>query len=136
MIPILLAAFAAAAPAAPVQADVLGTWMNPRRTIAVRTARCGPGVCGTVIWAAPKAQEDARAAGTPNLIGTQILSGFRSVGGGRWQGQAFVVDIGGTFPGEIVQLSRNQLRIEGCAMGRLMCRSQLWQRSPVPPARR
>jgi uncharacterized protein (DUF2147 family) len=138
MIPLLLAALAALAPAPSPSSDaaILGTWANPKGTIIVRTARCASGICGRVVWASPEAQEDARVAGVSSLVGTELLRGFRPVGAGRWQGEAFVPDLGGTFQSEMSLLGRNRLQIEGCRFGRLLCRQQVWQRRAAPPARR
>ena len=123
LIAILLAA------AAPSAGDpALGTWSNPKGTVTVRTSRCGRAICGTVIAAAPAAREKARAAGTENLVGTRILSNFRPAGRGRWEGEAFVVDLGLTVPAVMTQLDRNALQIEGCSLGGYLCRNQVWHR--------
>ncbi len=124
-----------AAAAAPAGADpVLGTWSNPKGNVAVRTARCGDAICGKVIRAAREAQQKARAAGTARLVGTRILSGFRAAGAGRWQGEAFVPDMGVTVTATMVLIGRDTLEIEGCGLGGYLCRKQVWRRI-APPAR-
>jgi uncharacterized protein (DUF2147 family) len=115
---------------------VIGTWVNPKGTVTVRTARCGRAICGTVISAAPSAQEKARAAGTARLVGTRIMSDFRPAGAGTWQGQAFIPDLGVTVPATMTQLGRDRLQIEGCGMGGYLCKQQVWTRVAVRPKRR
>lgn len=115
----------------------LGTWVNPKGTVVVRTARCGDAICGRVIKASPEARDKARVAGTARLVGTQILSGFRPAGAGRWQGEAFVPDMGVTVTATMVQLGRDALEIEGCSLGGYLCRKQVWRRAaPAAKGRR
>jgi uncharacterized protein (DUF2147 family) len=131
------AILALAAGGASASADPgLGTWINPKGTVVVRTARCGDAICGKVIKASREAQDKARAAGTARLVGTQILTGFRPAGAGRWQGEAFVPDMGVTVTATMVQLGRDTLEIEGCGMGGYLCRKQVWRRAPAAKGRR
>lgn len=118
-----LAALSTAPPAA------LGTWRNPKNTLAVRTSPCDRGaLCGAIIWAAPKALSDAKAAGVARLIGTQLLQDYRPVGHGSWRGRVFVPDMGKTFSSRITQTGPDQLTISGCLFAGLLCRSQVWRR--------
>jgi uncharacterized protein (DUF2147 family) len=127
MYALLAALLLAAAPARPAD-PVIGTWINPKGTVTVRTARCGRAICGKVISAAQSAQEKARAAGTARLVGMEILSDFRPAGSGTWQGQAFIPDVGITVPATMTQLGRDRLQIEGCGMGGYLCKQQVWTR--------
>ncbi len=130
MLALLLAA------AAPSSADpALGTWSNPKGTVTVRTARCGRAICGTIVSASPAAQDKARAAGTTHLVGTRIMDGFRAVGPGRWEGQAFIPDLGVTVPATMTQLDRDEIQIEGCSLGGYLCRNQVWHRVGPRPRR-
>ena len=123
--------------AGPARPDpVIGTWSNPKGTVVVRTAHCGNAICGKVVRASPSAEEAARAAGTSRLVGTQILTGFRAVGAGRWQGEAFIADRGVTVIATMVQLGPDALEIEGCGLGGYLCKRQLWRRTPPTRARR
>jgi uncharacterized protein (DUF2147 family) len=131
MIALLLAAAAPSSAADPV----LGTWSNPKGTVTVRTARCGRAICGTVVSASPAAREKARVAGTANLIGTRIMDGFRPAGRNRWEGQAFVPDLGLTVPAVMTQIGRDQIQIEGCSLGGYLCRNQVWHRVGPRPRR-
>jgi uncharacterized protein (DUF2147 family) len=132
-----------ARPAVPVAAvssaaaDVIGTWINPRGTVKVRTGDCahddagkaGGGLCGWVVWAAPKAEADARDSGVTRLIGTELLRGYRSTGRGLYKGEVYVPDMGRTFYSTIEQRGANDLKISGCILGGLICRSQDWHRA-------
>ncbi|AJP74141.1 DUF2147 domain-containing protein [Sphingomonas hengshuiensis] len=126
---LLLAATPAAAqgPVAPPD-PVFGTWANPKHSIEVRTALCGADLCGAIVAASPQAEQDARDAGIDRLIGIELLRDYRKTGDARWSGTVFVPDMGRSFTSRIVQVSPNLLRISGCILGGLICKSQDWTR--------
>lgn len=119
---------AAAAPAA----SPLGTWLNPYGSVAVRTGACGDRLCGWVVWASADAQADAREGGVTGLIGTQLLENYRPASGG-WVGTVFVPDMGRRFYSKIEPVGSDGLRVKGCILHGLVCRSQLWHRVAQPP---
>jgi uncharacterized protein (DUF2147 family) len=137
MTPIYLAGLIAAAAAHQPAEGVFGTWSNPKGSVIVRTARCGPSVCGRVVWASPKAKEDAaRKGGVRQLVGMELLRDYRPSGPHRWEGRAFVPDLGDEFDSEMVQTGPNELEIEGCRFGGLVCKKQVWHRAAPPAAAR
>lgn len=110
-----------------------GYWTNESRTVVVLVAPCAAtAFCGTVQSASDKAQADARRGGTANLIGTELLHEFVQVGTARWRGTLFVPDLNKRTKAEIIQVDPDRLRIRGCAVGRIVCRSQLWTRAQTP----
>lgn len=138
MISLLLAALAAAAHPAPARAAdaVVGTWMNRKGTVVVRTAHCGGGICGRVVWAAPAAQEAARAGGTERLVGTEVFHAMRPTGPGAWEGEVFVPDLGHTADATMALLGPSDLEINGCSFGGFLCKKQAWHKvADVPRGR-
>ncbi len=127
----LLAAALFASPAF-AAAPIEGQWTNPARTVTVRIAQCGAALCGRVVSASPDARARAAAAGTPRLIGTELMSRLVPVGEGTWRGTFFVPDRNVRAPGELRLLGPRALEIEGCAMGGLVCKTQLWARVTTP----
>lgn len=105
-----------------------GVWRNPRNTVHVRIQPCGRAMCGTVVWASARAQQRAREAGTPNLIGAQIFRQLHRQGGGSWAGRVFVPDLQRTVSGTLRVRGPNAVVASGCLMGGLICRSQTWTR--------
>lgn len=85
-------------------------------------------MCGVVIWANEKAKTDSRKGGVEPLIGAQLFRNFAQVRSGTWRGKVFVPDIGKTFSGTITVIDSNTIRAEGCLVGRVGCRSQIWSR--------
>ena len=118
-------------------AGIYGTWSNPGGSVIVRTAPCGGAVCGRVVWATPKAREDAaRKGGVRQLLGLEVLRGYRPSGPHRWEGRAFVPDIGDEFASEMVQTGPNEIEVNGCRFGGLVCKKQVWHRANPPAAAR
>ena len=129
MLPLLIAAAAQAA-----DASLAGSWTNESGSVTVLVAPCGANVwCGTVQSASAKAQADAARGGTPNLVGTEILRNFRAVGPRRWKGSLFVPDLNKRSKAELVVLDATRIRVRGCAVGHLFCKSQTWVRTAPPP---
>lgn len=126
------AASARAAEPAPT-ASIYGTWINPYHSVAVRTAPCADRLCGRVVWASQEAQQDARDGNTPNLIGTSLLENYRATGARSWAGTVFVPDMGRHFYSLIEQVDDSNMRVRGCILHGLLCKSQVWQRVSVLP---
>ena len=111
-------------PASPV-----GRWKNPSGSVIVAIDSCGAAYCGTVEWASDKAKADARKRGTETLVGTQLMTGFTTAGNDRWRGRLFVPDINRRAKAELRMIKNGQLKVTGCAVGRLICKSQSWTRA-------
>ena len=125
---ILLAAQAAAA--APIE----GRWRSPGGNSIIDVARCGEGWCGTVAWASARAKKDAEKA-TKALVGTQLLTGVKAAGEGRWNGRIFIPDRNMRLTAKIEMAPGGELKVSGCLAGKALCKSQLWTpvEGPLPP---
>ena len=109
--------------------------MNPYNSVAVRTGPCGERLCGWIVWANQEAQNDARDGGTPKLIGTALLENYRADRPGSWSGTVFVPDMNRRFYSIIQHVGPDQMKVKGCILGGLLCKSQLWHRiADVPHA--
>jgi uncharacterized protein (DUF2147 family) len=109
---------------------VEGVWSNPKGTVQVRTGACGDKLCGVVVYASPKAQADAKKAGAEPLIGTTLLRGYRATGSAQWAGQVYVPDRRASYYSTIQLVDAQTLKVSGCVLGGLICKSQLWHRVP------
>ena len=119
---LMLAAQEAAAP-------IEGRWKNPSGRVTVEIAACGEAICGTVISASDSAKADARRGGTETLVGTQLMTGFKPAGPGKWRGRLFIPDMNHRSKAELRMLGPSQLKVTGCMVGRMICKSQLWTRA-------
>ena len=115
--------------AAPAQAQALeGKWTNYKKNVVVEVERCGAAYCGRVVQASAKAQEKARKGGTPRLIGTQILTGLKPIGDGKFRGRAFVPKRNLHATATVRQINANVMQVQGCVLGGLLCDSEKWTR--------
>ena len=121
------------AAAAPDESSITGRWKSPGGNSIIDIAPCGDAMCGTVAWASAKAKKDAAKA-APQLVGTQLLTGFHQDKKGRWQGKIFIPDKNIRATAKIQVVSSNQLKVLGCAAGKALCKSALWTRvdGPLP----
>lgn len=104
-------------------------WVNPYNDVKVEIADCSGKLCGWVAWATPEAEQEARDGGTPKLVGTELLQDYKPTGPNSWQGRVFVPDMGRTFYSTIALVQPDTLKISGCIMGGLICKSQVWHRA-------
>ncbi len=107
----------------------VGRWTNPSGSVIVVIDKCGAAYCGRVDWASDKAKADARKGGTEVLVGTQLMTGFIPAGNGKWKGQLFIPDMNRRSKAELRLQGLGQLKVTGCAVGRIICKSQLWNRA-------
>lgn len=122
----LLATATSVAAGPPAQLN--GHWKNAKGSVVVRLAPCGNAICGTVVEASEHARETARNGGTPNLIGTRILSGLRPDGDGAFKGQAFDPKRNIRAPATVRLISHDAIEVRGCAIWGMMCKEQRWTR--------
>jgi uncharacterized protein (DUF2147 family) len=106
---------------------IAGVWRNPKNSVHIDIRACGQAICGYVVWATPKAIADAKEAGTPNLVGTQLLREFVRKGD-AWRGKVFVPDMRATFSGSATLIDANNLRARGCLLAGVICKNQVWVR--------
>jgi uncharacterized protein (DUF2147 family) len=126
---ITIAAMAlAAAPASASAQAIEGQWTNYKKNVVVQVERCGAAYCGRVVQASAKAREKARKGGTPNLVGTQILTGLKPIGDGRFRGRAFVPKRNIHATATVRQISDNVMQVQGCVVAGLLCDNEKWTR--------
>ena len=117
------------AQAAPAGDAIYGVWWDHHQNVKVETKPCGRHLCGTVVWATPQAIKEAKAVGTDPLIGLQVFSGFHKTGAADWEGKVFVPDLKRTFFSRIQQTGPDTLKIDGCILGGLFCKTKVWTRT-------
>jgi uncharacterized protein (DUF2147 family) len=112
---------------APGLADPAGVWME-KDGGTIRVFSCGRGYCATIATVQPrldpatgkprtdKNNTDASRRRRP-LVGIRVLTATKPDGAGKWSGTLYDSDRGQTFSGNLVELARDSIRIEGCALG-------------------
>jgi uncharacterized protein (DUF2147 family) len=122
-------------------ADPNGTWLTEGGSATVRMASCGAELCGTIIalkepndpaTGRPKTDKhnpDASKRDRP-VVGVQIVFGMKPSGTtDKWNGQVYNAEDGKTYTGSITMQGARTLKLEGCVLGGLICKTQTWTKS-------
>jgi uncharacterized protein (DUF2147 family) len=131
-------AFATMTPSANA-ADPTGTWLTEAGTSRIRIADCGGALCGNIVWMKdpidPQTQKPRLDKMNPDtarrsrpLMGTAIVIGMKPSGADKWSGQVYNAEDGKTYSGSITMVSAGALKLEGCALAGLICKTQTWTR--------
>jgi uncharacterized protein (DUF2147 family) len=121
-------------------ADPLGTWLTGDKKAKVHIVNCGGAICGSLSWLEepidpetkqPKTDKNNADAGKKDrpLLGIPIVLSMKPGGGGKWQGQVYNAEDGGTYTGSLTLTGANSAELKGCVMGGIICKSQTWTRS-------
>lgn len=134
------AAVALALAAVPAHAAAVpeGLWSVSGGKAQVRIAACGGSVCATLVGLAkpndrqgrPKVDKrnpDPAKRGRP-VIGLSLLSGMTPQGAG-WTGRFYNPDDGETYAGSLAPAPDGTLRLKGCVLGGLLCKTQVLTRA-------
>ncbi|MFL4977427.1 MAG: DUF2147 domain-containing protein [Xanthobacteraceae bacterium] len=126
--------------AGPACADPIGTWLTENGRSRVKVADCGGALCGTIVWlkepndpetGKPKTDKNNADAGKRSrpLIGVPIVISMKPNGSNKWSGQVYNAEDGKTYSGNLTEQGPNAVRLEGCALGGLVCKGQNWTRA-------
>lgn len=130
--PLLLAAILALPAAQPAPAPIEGFWKNPVGSAIIAIAPCGGALCGKVAWASTRGQREV-SKNTSNVVGTTVLTGltYRS---NRWNGSLYIPDDNINVSAKLQLIGNRELKLTGCAIAGLFCRTQIWTRfeGPLP----
>lgn len=128
------------APLAPAfAADLKGNWLTEEGKATVRIADCGAALCGTIValkepndpaTGQPKTDKNNTDTGKRNrpMIGVQIVLGMTPAGADQWKGQVYNAEDGKTYTGSLTLQNANTLKLQGCILGGIICKSSTWTR--------
>ncbi len=136
----VLAAIAMLFSAAPVVAhgaEPVGVWLTEKGDARVKITKCSSGICGVVVWL--KEPID-RATGRPQvddknpnpalrsrpMIGIPLFIGMGPSAPGKWSGQIYNADDGGTYVSHVTFAGGDALQVEGCVG--IICGGETWTR--------
>ena len=135
----LAATLACASPVPTYAADPIGNWLTEKSEATIRIANCGAELCGTIValkepndpaTGRPKTDKnnpDASKRSRP-VIGVTIVFGMKPNGPDKWTGQVYNAEDGRTYSGNITMQNARALKLEGCVLGGLICKGQVWTR--------
>jgi uncharacterized protein (DUF2147 family) len=121
-------------------AEPNGTWSTEGGLSRVRIGACGDALCGTIVslkepndpeTGKPKLDKNNADAGKRSrpLIGVPIVLGMKKSGADKWQGQVYNATDGKTYSGSLTLTGGDNLKLEGCALGGMICKAQAWTRT-------
>jgi len=122
-----LAASLGLATGAAAQDTAIGIWQTEpdgRGFAHIAIAPCGPAFCGTLQRAFDLAGNPAES----DLVGRTIVIDMVPQGGGEYRGKVWRPSNDKTYIGKMT-VSGNNLRLQGCVAGGLLCASQNWVRA-------
>ena len=126
--PIALLALTAAQ--SPPRAPIEGHWKNPIGSAIIAIEPCGGALCGKVIWASERGRREA-SKGAPKVVGTTVLTGVKPIQN-HWSGTLFIPDDNIHVSARLQLLSGHELKLTGCGLLGLICRTQIWTRADGP----
>jgi uncharacterized protein (DUF2147 family) len=113
-------------------APIEGYWKNPIGSAIIAIAPCGKAYCGKVAWASARGQREV-SKNTPSVVGTTVLTDVRR-DGERWSGSLYIPDDNIHVSAHLVPVGSGQMKLTGCAIVGLFCRTQVWTRVDQLPA--
>lgn len=134
---VLVIASMLSGPALAQSAEPVGIWLTEKGDARVRIARCGSGICGVIVGlkepidpATGQPQVDDKnpnpALRTRPVIGISLFIGMRPSAPGKWSGQIYNADDGGTYVSHVTFTGGEVLRVEGCVGA--ICGGETWTR--------
>lgn len=112
--------------------DALGTWVHPDNGSHIKIAKCGGGVCATIVKVKESGRKDVQNP-DPKLrdrpvVGITIMSGAKKSGDNGWSGKLYNSQDGQTYNGTLTVVDKNHLKLQGCVLGGLICQGPTWTR--------
>lgn len=133
----VIVALFGAAPASAQSADPAGVWLTEKGDARVKVSKCGNGICGVVVGLKDPID---RMTGQPQVddknpnpalrnrpvIGLSLFIAMHPSAPGRWSGQIYNADDGGTYVSHVTFTGGDALRVEGCVG--IVCGGETWTR--------
>jgi uncharacterized protein (DUF2147 family) len=120
----------------PLAPSPLGEWAVENGEAHIRIVSCGTGLWGVISWTKGPPGTDENnpdpAKRTRSMLGVPILLNLQP-GQNRWEGEVYNAENGETYNSNISLVSADQLRIQGCVLGGLICGGETWTRAPSAP---
>ena len=97
-------------------ASPVGVWLVADQSARVKITTCGPNLCGRISWTA-----DGKDLGQPVLLEMKP-------DGPKWTGTVVDVRDGSKYLAHLTLQSERELKLDGCALGGLVCKGEVWTR--------
>jgi uncharacterized protein (DUF2147 family) len=113
--------------------DVVGTWKDAEKGSIVKVYSCGGGgVCAQIVKTSDANAKDENnpdpAKRNRPIAGLVFMNGAKKSGENGWKGTLYNREDGQSYSGSLTVLSKDELKLEGCVLGGLICKSRSWTR--------
>jgi uncharacterized protein (DUF2147 family) len=125
--------FAGQAPSFAAAEDAIGTWKDADTGGITQVYSCEGGICIKVVTPSKAREKDDNnpdpALKGRSMAGVVIMAGAAKDGADRWKGKVYNSEDGKTYTGYIEVKSKDEVKLEGCVLGGIICKSHLWRRT-------
>jgi len=115
-------------------ADPAGEWLVADRSAMMKIEPCADGYYASIDWervpGIDRRNPDPAKRGRP-LAGVSILFGMKPSGTNEWEGSVYNPKDGKVYQAQMSQPQPDEVRIEGCVLGGMICDGETWTRVPV-----
>ena len=113
--------------------DAVGTWKDTETGATTQIYSCGCGICVKVVTPskgreADNNNPDPKLKGR-SMAGVTIMTGAVKDGADRWKGQLYNSEDGKTYSGWVIVKSKDEVKLEGCVLAGIICKSRVWRRA-------
>ena len=123
-------------------ADATGVWITDGGKSRVEITECGPrrALCSEIVWLRQpndRRGRPLRDGNNPNaklrkrpIIGLPILQNLRPYKRRmtQWAGRIYNPEDGRTYTAYLTVLNETTIKLQGCALGGLICGTRMWKR--------
>jgi uncharacterized protein (DUF2147 family) len=113
--------------------DALGTWKDTETGGTTQIYSCGGGICIKVVTPSKDREKDNYnsdpALKGRSMAGVVIMTGASKDGADRWKGQLYNSEDGKTYTGYVIVNSKDEVKLEGCVLAGIICKSRIWRRT-------
>jgi uncharacterized protein (DUF2147 family) len=116
--------------------DAIGTWRDTETGGILSVYSCAGGICVKVVTPSKGRETDTNNPDPTlkgrSMSGVEIMTGAAKEGADRWKGHLYNSEDGATYSGWLVVQSKNEVKLQGCILGGLICKSHVWKRVQQP----
>jgi uncharacterized protein (DUF2147 family) len=113
--------------------DAFGVWVHPENGSHIRVAKCGSGLCATIVKVKDPSRTDVKnpdpAKRKRPIKGITLMSGAKKTGDKTWSGKLYNTQDGETYNGTLTVVDKSHLKLQGCVLGGLICQGPTWTRA-------
>jgi uncharacterized protein (DUF2147 family) len=113
--------------------DAIGTWKDTETGGVCSIYSCPGGICVKVLTPSKGHETDTYnpdpALKGRSMAGVVLMSGAVKDGADRWKGELYNSEDGKTYSGWVIVNSKNEVKLEGCVLAGIICKSRIWQRA-------